>query len=84
MNNKANEKILNNEIQEITIDDILNYERNIIIKNINLISEKLGEKNIYKKTKNPKFNERKILFFIYVIISIIFFILFLKKIIKSN
>ena len=60
MNNNVNERILNNEIQEITIDDILNYERNIIIKSINLISEKLGEKNIYKKTKNPKFNERKI------------------------
>ena len=79
MNNKANEKILNNEIQEITIDDILNYKRNIINKSIDLISEKLGEKNIYKKTKNPRFNERKILFFIYVVISIIFFILFLKK-----
>ena len=70
-------KNIKNEIQEIILDDINNYKRELIIRSIYSISEKIEKQNFYRKYNN-KFKEKNC--FIYVIISIILLIIFFEKI----
>ena len=70
-------KNIKNEIQEIILDDINNYKRELIIRSIYSISEKIEKQNFYRKYNN-KFKEKNC--FIYIIISIILLIIFFEKI----
>ena len=69
-------KIIKNEIQEIILDDINNYKRELIIRSIYSISEKIGKQNFYRKYNKSK--EKNC--FICIIISIILLIIFFEKI----
>jgi len=70
-------KNIKNEIQEIILDDINNYKRELIIRSIYSISEKIEKQNFYRKYNN-KFKEKNC--FICIIISIILLIIFFEKI----
>ena len=70
-------KNIKNELQEIILDDIHNYKRELIIRSIYSISEKIEKQNFYRKYNN-KFKEKNC--FIYIIISIILLIIFFEKI----
>ena len=70
-------KNIKNEIQEIILDDVHNYKRELIIRSIYSISEKIEKQNFYRKYNN-KFKEKNC--FIYIIISIILLIIFFEKI----
>ena len=70
-------KNIKNEIQEIILDDVHNYKRELIIRSIYSISEKIEKQNFYRKYNN-KFKEKNC--FIYIIKSIILLIIFFEKI----
>ena len=70
-------KNIKNEIQEIILDDMHNYKRELIIRSIYSISEKIEKQNFYRKYHN-KFKEKNC--FICIIILIILLIIFFEKI----